>query len=368
MSKDYYNIIGVDKNASQEEIKKAFRKKAHEFHPDKKGGDETKFKEINEAYQILGNEQKRKQYDQFGDSAFSGQGFGGTGMNWEDFARAAQGGGGFSSGGFNINMDDLGDIFGDLGDIFGFGGGRGRRGRSRGADIQTAMEIDFKEAVFGVEKNISLHKTAVCEKCNGNKAEPGTPIETCQTCRGQGSVIQTQRTILGSFQARSTCPDCKGEGKTAKTKCSTCRGTGLQKKTANISVKIPAGIDNGQTIRLSGQGEASTSGAQGDLYITIRVKPDDNFEREGENILSKEEVSFSQVALGDKIKAKTVDGEVTLKIPAGTQSGTIFKLRGHGAHSLHGNHRGDQLVRIIVKTPTRLSRKEKKLFEELSDN
>jgi len=370
MSKDYYKILDVEKSSSPEEIKKAFRKKAHEYHPDKKGGDEAKFKEINEAYQILSNEQKRKQYDQFGDSAFSGQGFGGTGMNWDDFARAAasaQGGqaGGFSNGGVEF---DLGDIFGGLGDIFGMGSARGGRGKRRGADIQTEITIEFKEAVFGVEKEFNLHKTVTCNKCNGNKAEPGTPIETCQTCKGQGSVIQMQRTILGSFQARTNCPDCQSEGKTAKTKCKACHGTGLQKDTVKINVRIPAGIDDNQTIRLQEQGEASIQGTNGDLYIKIRVKADDNFERDGVDILSDAQISFSQAALGDKIPVETVEGEVTLKIPAGTQSGTVFKLRGKGAHSLHSSGRGDQLVRVIVKTPDRLSRAEKKLFEELRNS
>ena len=362
MSKDYYKILGAEKNASQEEIKKAFRKKAHEFHPDKKGGDEAKFKEINEAYQILGNEQKRKQYDQFGDSAFSGQGFGGTGMNWEDFARAA----GQGQGGFNINMDDLGDIFGGFGDIFGFGNSGGSQ-RRRGSDIQTEMQIDFKEAVFGVEKQISLYKTNSCSKCKGNGAEPGTPIETCKTCKGSGQVTRVQRTILGNFQSRAACPDCQGEGKTAKQKCSQCSGTGLERNTSNINVKIPAGIDNGQTIRLNGQGEAASGGVNGDLYIKIRVRLDNEFTRSGDNILSTVRISFSQAALGDKIKVATIDGEVTLKIPAGTQSGTVFKLRGNGSHSIHGRGRGDQLVTIKLKTPERLSRQEKKLFEELKE-
>jgi len=361
MPKDYYKTLDVDKNSSQEEIKKAFRKKAHQFHPDKKNGDEAKFKEINEAYQILGNEEKRKQFDQFGDAAFSGQGFGGTGMNWEDFAHAAQQGG-FSSGGVEF---DLGDLFGGLGDIFGMGSARGGQGRRRGSDIQTELQIEFKEAVFGVEKELNLHKTVTCDKCKGNKAEPGTPIETCKTCKGQGSINQVQRTILGNFPTRSACPDCQGEGETAKQKCSNCRGTGLQKDLAKIAVKIPAGIDDGQTIRLPQQGEASSQGVNGDLYIRIRVKLNNNFEREGSNILSNTEISFSQAALGDKIPVETVDGNVTLKIPAGTQSGTVFKLRNKGAHILQGSGRGDQLVHIIVKTPQKLSRKEKQLFEEL---
>jgi len=365
MPKDYYKILGVEKSASADEIKRAFRKKAHEFHPDKKGGDEAKFKEINEAYQIIGNAEKRKQYDQFGDAAFSGQGFGGTGMNWEDFARAAQGGQG--RGGFNINIDDLGDIFGGLGDIFGFSSGGSRR-RSRGADIQTELQIEFKEAIFGADKEISLHKTVACGKCNGNGAEPGTPIETCGTCKGSGVVTQVQRTILGSFQSRSACPNCHGEGKSAKEKCSQCRGTGLQKDTVKTKVKIPAGISNGQTIRLTGQGEAAPGGSFGDLYIIIRIKPDNKFQREDDDILSVETISFSQAALGDKIPIETIEGEVTLKIPSGTQSGQVFKLRGQGSYSLHGRNRGDQLVKIIVETPKKLSRKEKKLFEELRDS
>ncbi|OIO39364.1 MAG: molecular chaperone DnaJ, partial [Candidatus Omnitrophica bacterium CG1_02_49_16] len=347
MSKDYYKMLGVDKNASQDEIKKAFRKKAHEFHPDKAGGNAEKFKEINEAYQIVGNEEKRKKYDQFGDAAFANAGFGGTGMNWEDFMRAAQGGqggfSGFNGGNINIDFGDLGDIFGNIGEMFGFsmGGGGGQRRRARGADIQTELAIEFSEAVFGVNKDISLYKTVVCEHCRGNGAEPGTSIITCKTCGGAGYVMQVQRTILGSFQSRSTCPDCGGEGKTAKTKCSQCHGTGLQKDTVEINVKIPAGIDDGQTIKLSGQGEASSSGVNGDLYIRIRVKSDSNFEREGNDILSVAEISFPQAALGDKISVITVDGEITLKIPAGTQSGQVFKLRGRGAYSLHGRNRGD---------------------------
>jgi len=367
MSKDYYKTLGIDRNASQEEIKKAFRKKAHEFHPDKKGGDEAKFKEINEAYQILGNEQKKKQYDQFGEAAFSGQGFGGTGMNWEDFARAAQGGFSGNGTGFNINIDDLGDIFGGLGDIFGFNSAHGHNNIRRGDDIKISLSIDFKESVFGVEKQVSLYKINKCGKCHGNGAEPGTPIETCKICKGSGYVISLQRTILGNFQTRSTCSNCQGQGKVATKKCSACSGSGLEKTTSDINVKIPAGISDGQTIRLNGQGNASTSGVNGDLYIIIKVKSDSHFTRKGDDILSVTEVSFAQAALGDKIPVLTIDGSITLKIPAGTQSGTVFKLRGKGSYSIHGRGRGDHLVEVIVKTPQRLSRQQKKLFEELKN-
>ncbi|MEK7067939.1 MAG: molecular chaperone DnaJ [Patescibacteria group bacterium] len=375
MSKDYYKILGVDKNSSQEEIKKAFRKKAHEFHPDKAGGNAEKFKEINEAYQIVGNEEKRKKYDQFGDAAFAGAGFGGTGMSWEDFMRAASaqgeqaGFGGFNSGNINIDFGDIGDIFGDIGEMFGFnlgGSGSRRRRARRGTDIQTELTIDFKEAIFGTTKDISLYKTIICEHCRGNGAEPGTPIETCKTCKGAGYVMQVQRTILGTFQTQSTCPDCGGEGKRASKKCSRCGGNGLQKDAVNLQIKIPAGIDNGQTIKLNGQGEAAINGGTaGDLYIRIRVKSDKNFERAGDDILSTAEISIAQTVLGDKIPVLTVDGELTLKIPAGTQSGTVFKLRSRGAYILNNRSRGDHLVTVKVKIPTKLSREEKRVFEEL---
>src|SRR3989339_730670 len=367
MPKDYYKALGVDKNASSEEIKKAFRKKAHEFPPEKRGGDEAKFKEINEAYQILGNVDKRKQYDQYGDAAFQGQGFAGTGMRWEDFVRAAQGGqaGGFSNmGGLQFDFGDIGDLFGGLGYIFGFGGGRGSRQR-RGSDIQTQIEIPFREAVFGATKEISLFKTAACGKCQGNGAEPGTPITTCKTCKGSGVVTQVQRTILGSFQTRGACPDCRGEGKQAEKNCNQCGGSGLQRENVRLSVKIPAGIDDGQTIKLAGQGEFAGGGMAGDLYVTIRVQPERGFERDGDDILTGAKISIAQAVLGDKISVATVDGDVTLKIPAGTQSGTVFKLRGCGAYSLRGGGRGDQLVTLNVEIPKKLGREERKLFEEL---
>lgn len=365
MSKDYYNILGVDKNASPDEIKKAFRKLAHEHHPDKKSGDEAKFKELNQAYQILSDPKKRAQYDQFG----------------SDFGEARAGGGqgfsGFSdfTGGFNINMDDLGDIFGGLGDVFNFsgqGGSRGRRSR-RGNDIQALLAIDFNEAVFGAEKEISLKKTVKCSRCQGEGREPGTEVITCKTCGGQGRVTRVQRTILGNMQVQMTCEACQGEGKIFKEKCSACRGAGLAQQIVNLKIKIPAGIDNNETIRLSGQGEAAPKGASaGDLYLKIRVNADRRFERDGVNIKSWAEISFSQAALGDKIEVVTVDGPVDLKIPEGTQSGKIFILRGKGVPYLNGRgafgrtqaKRGDHLVEVIVKTPAGLSKKQKELLKE----
>ncbi len=366
MSKDYYDILGVSKDASQDEIKKAFRQKAHQYHPDKAGGDEAKFKEANEAYQVIGDAKRRAQYDQFG-SAFehaqAGGGFSGF-DGFRDFS-------GFTNG-FNINIDDLGDIFGGIGDIFGFGGRRART--RRGSDIQVVLTIEFSEAVFGTEKEISLRKTVKCDRCKGNMAEPGSKIETCKVCNGTGRVTRVQRTILGNMQIQTTCENCEGEGKTYSQKCTKCSGTGVYQELVNLKVKIPAGIDNGETIRLTGQGEAGEKGAStGDLYLKIRISPDKRFERDGYNILSKAEISFSQAALGDKIEVDTVDGPVKLKIPAGTQTSTVFNLRNKGIPKLRGSgpfgsaqgKRGDQLVEVIVRTPANLTRKQKEALKEL---
>lgn len=362
MGKDYYNILGVDKNASQDEIKKVFRQKAHLYHPDKAGGDEAKFKEINEAYQVLGNPQKRAQYDQFG-SAFEHAQAGGGFQGFDGFRDFS----GFANG-FNVDMDDLGDVFGGLGDIFGFGGrgGGGRRAR-RGSDIQVILTIEFSEAVFGVEKEINLKKTVKCDHCKGNCAEPGSKIENCKVCGGSGRVTKIQRTILGNMQVQATCDACGGEGKTYSQKCSKCGGSGICQEDVKLNVNIPAGIDNGETIRLSGQGEAGEKGTQsGDLYLKIKINPDKRFKRESYDIISESEINFTQAALGDKIDIETVDGIVKLKIPEGTQSETIFKLRGRGVTRLQSRGRGDHLVKIIVKTPKNLTRKQKELLREFS--
>jgi len=363
MSKDYYKILGVDKGASQDDIKKAFRKLAHEYHPDKQHGNEEKFKEINEAYQVLGDAGKRAKYDQFGSAFEHGQAGGGFGgfEGFRDFS-------GFADG-FNINMDDLGDMFGGFGDMFGFGGnGQGRARSRRGSDIEVSVAIDFKEAVFGAEKEISLAKHAQCAHCHGNGIEPGAKIETCKTCGGKGRVTKTQRTIFGQMQVQTTCPDCGGEGKTYSEKCKKCSGIGTVRETVDIKVKIPAGIDDGQSIRLAGQGEAGAKGGQaGDLYLSVRVKKHEKFERQGYDILSKEHIGFGLAALGGKIEAETIDGPLTMKIPEGTQSGTVFKLKGKGVNKLNGYGRGDQLVEVIVKTPTKLSRKEREYLEGLRD-
>lgn len=368
MSKDYYKILGVEKAASQEEIKKAFRKLAHQYHPDKTTGDEAKFKEINEAYQVVGNADKRKQYDQYGADFEQQGGFGSSGMNWDDFMRQArQGGGGFSQGGINFDFGDIGDMFGDL---FGggFGGGRQRQRRAQGADIEVKVDLDMADVLADVEKDIELYKTARCKRCEGNGAEPGTTIKSCKTCGGNGVVEQIQRTILGAMRSRTTCPECRGAGNTPEKTCSECTGTGVTKQKKFISVKIPAGIDDNQMIRLDGEGEmAAYGGVAGDLYVRVRIKPNKHFTRDRQTLKTETEISFAQAALGTHVDIDTIDGKVELKIPAGTQSGKILKLKGKGIPRLGGGDRGDQLVTVTVKTPTKLSKKEKKLFKDLAE-
>ncbi|MCK5320509.1 molecular chaperone DnaJ [Candidatus Parcubacteria bacterium] len=361
MGKDYYNTLGVNKSASQDEIKKAFRKKAHEYHPDKTGGDEAKFKEVNEAYQVLGNSQKKSQYDQFGSTFDQAQAGGGFANGFSGFTN------GFSSGGVKVDFDDLGEMFGGIGDIFGFSGGSKNKRRQSGSDIQVALTIEFSEAVFGVEKEISLQKHIVCDHCDGNLAEPGTKIETCKTCNGTGRVTKIQRTILGNMQMQAVCDACSGEGKTYAQKCKKCHGSGIIMDNSKIKIKIPAGIDNNEVIRVSGHGEAGERGAQaGDLYIKINVRKSDKFKRDGYDIRSSIFISFAQAAMGDKINVETIDGDVKLKIPAGTQSSTIFKLRGKGISRLRSSGRGDHFVEVKVKIPDSLNRKQKQLLKELN--
>ncbi len=357
-SKDYYSVLGVSRTASQTEIKTAFRKLAHKHHPDK-GGDANEFKEINEAYQVLGNEQKRKQYDQFG-SNFNNMG--GGGFDFSGFQ-----GGGFS--GNNINFEDLGDLFGGIGDMFGFSGRSSgqRESYQRGDDIEAILIIDFKEAVFGVEKEILLDKNLKCDKCDGSGAEPGSKIETCATCKGRGRVMKIQRTIFGAMQAEAICSDCQGEGKAYSQKCSKCKGHGIYKGQDKMKVKIPAGINEGEAIRLSGKGHAGLKGSSfGDLLLRIRIKPSAEFQRVGYDIYTKKTINIKQAVLGDKININTVSGEFVLKIPEGTQSGTKFKIKGKGVPKLRGAGSGDHLVEVVVDIPKNLSRKDKKILEEVN--
>jgi len=345
MSKDYYQILGVSKSASAEDVKAAFRKLAHVYHPDKKGGDETKFKEINEAYQVLGNAEKRQRYDQFGSAETNG--FGG-------------GYGGFS--GMNINMDDFGDMFGGFGDIFGFGGGRGQKRSQRGSDLEMNFNIDFMEAVFGCEKDVNYSRQAPCNNCGGSGADSFSGFNTCTACNGRGKVTQVQRTILGSMQMEGLCPNCQGEGKIPQKKCSHCHGLGQLNNKENFKVKIPAGIDDGESIRLQGKGQAGPKGSvAGDLFLRIRVKDDKRFDRRGDNIYGKQEIDIKQAILGDKIDVETVDGVVKLTIPEGTQSATVFRLKERGVPRLHNRGRGDHFLEVTVKIP-----KGKKALKNLS--
>lgn len=364
MSKDYYKILNVDKNASTEEIKKAFRKLAHQFHPDKQGGNEAKFKEVNEAFQILGNQEKRKRYDQFG-ADFEQQGGFGSGMGWDDFMRAARGGGGgFQNIDFDFGGLDLGDIFSAFGGS-AFGGGRSRRAK-RGNDIQVDAQLSFREAVFGATKEVRLTKNNACDVCNGSGIEPGSKMHQCSDCHGAGQVRRVQQTILGAMQTVSTCPTCGGHGKIAEKRCKHCGGDGIVRSQSEYSVKIPAGIDDGESIRLTGKGEsAGVSGGAGDLYVKVHVKPEAGFTRDGDDIYTELKISYPQAVLGDKIEIDTLDGKKKLVIPEGTQSHQIIRLKGLGVPNVHGRGRGDQYVKVIVDVPKKTSRTARKLLDEL---
>ncbi len=352
--RDYYDILGVKKDASADEVKKAFRRAAVEHHPDR-GGDEAKFKELNEAYEVLKDSEKRKRYDQFGHAGVGG---------------AAGGnpfGGGFGGAqGQNVNFD-FGDL--GLGDIFSsfFGGGQQQGGRprqARGRDVEAGVEISFEEAVFGTEADLKLQLDDTCEHCKGTTAEPGYELKTCDQCKGSGQVMNVTRTIFGNIQQPGICPKCKGTGKIPEKTCTVCRGKGVQAKRQTVQLKIPAGIDDGATIRLREHGEAIANGPKGDLYVNIRVKPHKKFTREGDLILSEEHVGMIEAALGAEIDVDTVDGPVRMKVPPGTQSGSDFKLSNHGVPHLKGGTRGAHIVTIIVDTPIKLSRRQQELLRE----
>lgn len=371
MSKDYYKTLGVSKTATEAEIKSAFRKLAHEHHPDKNKGDDKKFKEINEAYQTLSDKTKRAQYDQFGTdgpqfggahSTSSGQGnpFGGAGggfggFSWEDIMRQAQQQGGFSSGqgGFEF---DLGDLFGGA-----FGGGRSRV--RRGNDIETQVKITFKEMVFGVEKKIHLNKVSQCAMCHGSGAAPDSKINTCGTCHGKGRVAQMQRTILGTIQTQTECDACFGSGKIPEKKCSSCKGVGVVRDKQEINVTIPAGLSNGDTLRMDGAGEAIPHGQSGDLYIHVAIESHPTFKRSGHDLIMVQEINLVSALLGTDMVIETLDGNETLSIPEGATTGDQFTIKGKGV--VHGRNRGNIIVGIKVVMPKKLSKKAKELIEEL---
>jgi molecular chaperone DnaJ len=349
MSKrDYYEVLGVDKSASKDEIKKAFRKLAKQYHPDvsQEANAEEKFKEIQEAYEVLGDDSKKAQYDQFG-HAGPGGGFGGGGFNSGDFS------------GFGFD-----DIFSS---IFGGGGGRRRDPNAprQGEDLHFAMTITFEEAAFGIEREVELPKEDLCNTCNGSGAKPGTSPVTCGTCHGSGQISVEQATPFGRVVNRRSCHVCHGKGKTIKDKCSTCHGNGRVQVKSKINVKIPAGIDHGQQIRVPGKGEPGLNGGpSGDLYVSIRIKQHEYFERDGDDVYLEMPITFVQAALGAEVEVPTIHGKVMLKIPTGTQTGTKFRLKGKGIQNVHGYGKGDQHVIVKIVTPKKLTSKQKELLSE----
>ncbi len=354
MPRDYYDILGVSKSASQDEIKKAFRKLAHKLHPDKSGGDEAKFKELNEAYQALSDPEKRKRYDQFGHAGAQG-GFGGS-QGFSGFS------GGFDPNDFQFN-GDFGDIFSNI-----FGGDFGGResGRKTGMDIQTDVEISFEEMVTGVKRTFGLRKPIRCGACDGTGGERGSKEESCPDCGGSGRRAQTVRSVFGTFSQMQVCQTCHGQGKRYSKQCHACQGVGRVTGEESIDVDIPAGIGDGQTISIPGKGAAGERGApSGDLFLTVHVRPHASFERRGEHILSKLDIGFSLATLGGSVNVDTVYGPVKMKIPAGTQPGEVFRIRGKGLKSVRGWGAGDHLVTVNVRVPKKLSKEEETLVREL---
>lgn len=349
MSQDYYNVLGINRTATQEEIKRAYRQLAHQHHPDKASGNEEKFKEVNEAYQVLSDTAKRAHYDQFGTAGGNNSGFGG-----------------FGAQGFNVNFEDLGN----MGDIFEqfFGGRGGARTRSqvrRGDDIQIDITISFAESAHGTGKNITTRLHQTCDRCQGNGAEPGTPIRECQTCRGSGTTTSTRQTMLGTFAQTIVCTDCRGAGKRPEQPCTVCRGEGRQRKNSQLGIHIPAGIADGQQLRLQGKGEVPAyGGIPGDVYVLIHVTPHQRLFREGNTIRSTETVSFAEAALGTERSVETINGPQNIAIAAGTQPGSEIRLAGQGFPSLQGGGKGDHLVRVTVEVPKRLSKKQRQLLQE----
>jgi molecular chaperone DnaJ len=349
MKRDYYEVLGVGKDASAEEIKKAYRKLARQYHPDvnKAPDAEEKFKEVKEAYDVLSDPQKKANYDRFGHQD-PNQGFGGGGF------------GGFDASG----MGGFGDIF----DMF-FGGGRRANPNAprKGADLQFGLTIEFTEAIFGKETDVEIPKEAECDTCHGSGAKPGTGVETCKSCKGTGQQEVVANTPFGRIVNRRVCTTCDGKGKVVKERCTTCRGAGRVKVRRKIHLNIPAGVDDGAQLRVSGEGEPGVNGGPpGDLYVVLRVKPHEFFEREGNDIYCEVPITFAQAALGDEIEIPTVDGRVKLKIPAGTQTETYFRLRDKGVPYLRGNGRGDQHVKVRVVTPTKLTERQKELLREFA--
>lgn len=350
--RDYYEVLGLARNASNDDLKGAFRRLARQYHPDvnKEPDAEERFKEINEAYAVLSDADRRAAYDRFGHAGVKGAG---------------------GAADFSVDFTDFADIFGDL---FGFGGfgrsGRGSRNAPRrGADLQYRVDLTFEEAVFGVEKEIEITRDEVCDNCSGSGAEPGTSPERCSACNGAGEVRQVRQTLLGSMVQVATCPTCNGQGETISTPCLSCKGRGLERNVRKKVVSIPAGVDTGTQIRMAGEGQPGLNGGpQGNLYIAINVRPHKYFKRRETNILLDIDVNIAQATLGAEVDVPTVDGTVKLKIPTGTQPGKVLRMRDKGVPHLRGNGRGDQLVVINVDIPTRINSDQRVLFEQLAES
>ncbi len=356
--RDYYEVLGVSKNASEDEIKRAYKKLARKYHPDMNPGDkeaEEKFKEVNEANEVLSNPEKKAKYDQFG--------FAGVDPNYG----AGQGGYG-GEGGFDFG--DLGDIFGSFfGGGFGGGGRRNPNAPQRGESIRASLSVEFTEAAFGCEKSITIDRSEQCPTCKGKGCAPGTTPEVCTQCHGTGTVTQAQRTPFGMMQSQTVCPKCRGKGQIIHQPCPDCRGAGAVRKRRTIQVNIPAGIDNGQTISLRGQGHSGKNGGPaGDLLITVMVRPHEIFRRDGTAVFCEAPITFTQAVLGGTLEIPTIDGKVKYDIPEGTQTGTVFRLRGKGIPVLNGRGRGDQYVTVNIETPRNLNREQKEALKKFSES
>ena len=366
MPKDYYKVLGIAQNATRDDVKKAYRKLAHQYHPDK-GGDEKRFKEVNEAYQVLSDEKKRAQYDEFGrvfESADRPSGRGQGGFSWPGGFRVDFGeGGGSEAGGFaDFDFSDI------MEDFFGAGARSRRTSAEHGRDIRMRLEIAFGESIMGAKKEVELARLARCSRCGGSGGEPGTELGVCQACQGKGHMQKTQRTFLGSFTQVSTCQDCRGQGKRSKTLCSDCRGKGVAEKEELLEVFIPRGVADGEVLKITGKGDAVSGGrTPGDLYIEIGVLAHPVFRRQGDDIVMQLPIKLSRAALGGALDIETLDGEIRLKIPEGTQSGDILNVRGKGAWRASGYGRGDLLVEIKVETPKAISKRAKELIKQLAE-
>lgn len=358
MAKDYYQILGVDKGASPEELKKAFRRLAHKYHPDKEGGNAEKFKEVNEAYSVLSDEKRRAEYDAYGRVFSEGGGPGGG---------PTGGFGGFGSQDFGFDFSNFGNFQDfDLGEIFSeFFGGTRERVR-RGRDISIDLEVPFEESVFGAERKILVTKAALCDRCKGSGGEPGTKIEKCPTCNGKGRIHETRRSFVGAFTTTRVCTICKGKGEVPKDKCGNCKGAGILRQQKEIVVRVPSGVSDGEMIKLSGAGEAAQHGVPGDLYIKIHVRRHPLFRKEGHDLVMDLNVKLTSALLGEEYAVHTLDGDIKVKIPEGVSFGDILRVKGRGVPMERGK-RGDLLIRLKIELPAKLSKEAKKVVEKLKE-